>query len=73
MYLCKSRGLDIKKVYVILVYMNELKEKKLDTRRSVLLEADLHHDMMSYAKEQNTSLVGLIRDLFNKYGRNIQS
>lgn len=53
--------------------MNELKEKKLDTRRSVLLEADLHHDMMSYAKEQNTSLVGLIRDLFNKYGRNLQS
>lgn len=64
---------DIKKVYVILVYMNELKEKKLDTRRSILIEADLHKDMRATAKQNETSLVGLIRYLYENYGRNLRS
>jgi hypothetical protein len=65
--------LDIKKVYVILVYMKLMKEKKLDTRRSILIEADLHQDMMATAKQKETSLVGLIRYLYENYGRNLRS
>jgi hypothetical protein len=53
--------------------MKLMKEKKLDTRRSILIEADLHQDMMATAKQKETSLVGLIRYLYENYGRNLRS
>ena len=53
--------------------MNLEKEKKLDTRRSILVEKELHEQMMQTAKATNTSLVGLIRHLYEHYGRNLQS
>jgi len=65
--------LDIKKVYTYDENMKLEKVKKLDTRRSILVEKDLHEQMMQTAKATDTSLVGLIRHLFETYGRNIQS
>jgi hypothetical protein len=64
---------DIKKVYTYDEGMKLEKVKKLDTRRSILVEKELHEQMMQTAKATDTSLVGLIRHLFETYGRNIQS
>tara|TARA_R100000353_G_scaffold12135_1_gene12603 strand:+ start:275 stop:475 length:201 start_codon:yes stop_codon:yes gene_type:complete len=65
--------LDIKKVYFYYVTMNMQKIKKIDTRRSILIEKELHEQMKDTAKQQETSLVGLIRYLYENYGRNLPS
>ena len=65
--------LDIKKVYFYHVTMNMQKIKKIDTRRSILIEKELHEQMKDTAKQQETSLVGLIRYLYENYGRNLPS
>ena len=64
---------DIKKVYTYDGDMKLEKVKKLDTRRSILVEKELHEQMMQTAKAADTSLVGLIRHLYENYGRNLQS
>ena len=65
--------LDNKKVYFYYVTMNMQKIKKIDTRRSILIEKELHEQMKDTAKQQETSLVGLIRYLYENYGRNLPS
>ncbi len=65
--------LDNKKVYFYYVTMNMQKIKKIDTRRSILIEKELHEQMKDTAKQHETSLVGLIRYLYENYGRNLPS